>query len=182
MTEILTPRLIIRRPELSDLDAIHSAKMAVWPALQNWMSWAYNEAASIESTRGFITDYKTALCGFDRETGEFVISSGCDPTNKESEYATGYWVAEDFLGKGYATESCNAVIRYAFGALGATAMHIEYFEGNAKSRNVIEKLGFEFVRVNPKSHTRCSDGTLLDSFEYVRRDANNLPELDVTWS
>lgn len=179
---IETPRLILRRPVMSDLDAIHNAKVKVWPELQKWMSWAYDGQAELNSTRSFITDYKTAICGFDKETGSFVVSSGCDPTDTADEYATGYWVAEEYLGKGYATESTTAVLRYAFGKLNAKAVHIEHYEGNDKSRSVIEKSGFQYVRTDAKSHKRCSDGTPLDALKYAIYSADKLPELEVTWS
>ena len=181
LTYIETPRLILRSPTLSDLDAIHSAKLEVWPELQKWMSWAFAEAADLESTRKFITDYKTAICGFDKQTGAFVISSGCDPTDTQDEYTTGYWVAKDFLGQGFATESTNAVLRYSFGALNAKAVHIEYYEGNEKSANVIHKLGFEWYETAEKSHKRCTDGMALDTHKYVIRNSDNLPKLEVTW-
>lgn len=181
MTFIETPRLILRPPEIKDLDAIQSAKLAVWPELQNWMSWACDEQKNIECTRDFIENFSGALCGFCKDTGEFVISSGFHPTSNEGEFEVGYWVAGTFLGKGYATEATNAILRYMFEAKNARIAHTCYYEGNEKSRNVMTKLGFEFALTKPKAHRQFSTGVLLDEHRYIRHNALNLPELEVTW-
>jgi RimJ/RimL family protein N-acetyltransferase len=167
---------------MDDLDVIHDAKRAVWPELQKWMSWSDDAAGELESTRSFITDYKTGLVGFTRDTNEFVISSGCDSTDKQDEYTTGYWVASAYLGKGYATQATNAIIRYAFHALNAKAVHIDHYEGNGPSARVIEKLGFTPTEITHKTHRRHSNGEMLDVHKYVMRDPSVLPALEVTWT
>jgi len=55
---------------------------------------------------------------------------------------------------GMATEAANAVIRYAFGHLGAKAISIGYLDGNAPSRRIVEKLGFHKLGVAHKAATR----------------------------
>ena len=181
MISIQTLRLIIRRPTLDDLDAIHAAKLAVWPELQHWMSWASDEQASIDATRGFIENPAIgALCGFDRLSGAFIVSTGLTPKGAD-EYETGYWVAKEYLGQGYATEATNAAIRYAFNALNARAVHIGYYEGNDKSRKIIERLGFTSNGLTEKLHRQFSTGNYLDEYKFIRRDADNLPGLEVTW-
>lgn len=182
MIVIETPRLILRRPTLGDADAIQAAKEAVWPDLQLWMSWAYDTQKDIEATKVFIQSEDSndlPLIGLCRETQQFVVSTGLH--YRHGQYETGYWVAQDFLGRGYATEATNAVLRYAFGAQNVDAVHISHFGGNEKSKRVIDKLGFVPTRTNEKTHERCSDGVLLDEHWYVLRDAAPLPELSVQW-
>lgn len=179
---IETPRLILRPPTLADAAAITAAKQAVWPELQLWMSWAHPGQDTLEATQSFIlsaSDTDRPLIGVCKQTGKFVIATGLHWRHERFE--TGYWVAPDFLGRGYATEATNAVIRYAF-AHGAQAIYIDYFEGNAKSRNVIEKLGFTPLEIKPKAAKRCLDGTPLDEHWYIMRDPAVLPPLDVTWT
>ncbi len=179
---IKTPRLLLRRPTIDDLDVIQNAKIRAWPELQKWMSWAYDSEKELESTLRFINgEVGDPLCGFDRLSGDFIIATGIDQ-DKKSVFKTGYWVAPNYLGKGYATESTNALLRYAFSALNASAITTEHYEGNDKSRNVIEKLGFEYVGIADKSHNRCSNGEPLAIHQYIRRNANNLPPLEVSWT
>jgi hypothetical protein len=75
----------------------------------------------------------------------------------------------------------NAAIRYAFGHLGAKAITIGYFDGNEPSRRIVEKLGFEKLRVAHHAATRCLDGGKLDRHEYILTSPNALPELEVSW-
>ena len=184
---IETPRLILRQPVISDLEKIHTAKIGMWDELQKWMSWAFDDQIGIDSTRAFIENYGDgsgnleAIAGFEKDTGEFVISTGINPHAKENEYSTGYWVAKPMLGKGYATEATNAMIRYIFGTLKAKAVHIDYYEGNDNSANVIRKLGFENLRVDAKAKARCSNGELLNIHRHIMKDVSKLPPLEVSW-
>jgi Acetyltransferase (GNAT) domain len=79
-----------------------------------------------------------------------------------------------------ATEAANAAIRYAFGHLGAKAISIGYFDRNEPSRRIVEKLGFQKLRVAHNAATRCLDGTKLDRHEYMLTSPDTLPELDVS--
>jgi 8-oxo-dGTP diphosphatase len=181
---ILTPRLEIRTAGMEDAEVITAAKQEVWDELQKWMSWAHDGEESLESTRNYIathtTDYKTGslpLVGHCREAGKFALA--CGLTFNGDKVETGYWVAKDFLGKGYAAEACNATIRYAFDALGFKTVTINYFEGNDKSRRIIEKLGFTKTEILKKARTRCKDGTLIDVHFFEMTDPSVLPPLDV---
>ena len=187
MQEIITPRLLLRTPRLTDIDAVHSAMTNVWDELQIWMSWAYDGHETREAVERFIRsaidnrERGSALLGFDRHDN-FVISTGLHPVeNTLDEYETGYWVAQDYLGQGYATEATTAIIRYAFDAMKAKTMCINYFDTNRKSQRVIEKLGFTYVSTQRAVHKRCSDGVMVDSHDYIMTDPSKLPPLDVQW-
>jgi RimJ/RimL family protein N-acetyltransferase len=182
---IETPRLIIRSRTLADADDIQAAKEEVWPELQRWMSWAYDSergrAALLRTIRQSIAknDPVEFLIGRCKLSGAFVVSTGINLN--DGHYETGYWVAKEFLGKGYATETANAVIRYAFNVMSIREMQITHYEDNDKSRNVIEKLGFMKLRTEPKAKARCLDGVLLDVHRYVMTDPSVLPPLDMRW-
>jgi hypothetical protein len=49
------------------------------------------------------------------------------------------------------------------------------------ARRIVEKLGFQKLRVAHNAATRCLDGTKLDRHEYILTSPNALPELDVSW-
>lgn len=185
---LITPRLNLRPPTLADVPHIHRAMVAMWSELQQWMSWAYDGEETIEKTEAYVRsrmDYQhdkgIALVGF-AANNDCIVSSGLQAVlDKPDEYETGYWVSRAFQGLGYATESTNAAIRYGFEHLNAKAIHINYFADNHKSRNVIEKLGFTFVETRPACHPRCSDGTMVDSHDYIMTDPSVLPPLKVIW-
>ncbi len=160
----------------------------MWDELQLWMSWAYDGEGTLEKTEAYVRsrmDYQSdtgiALVGF-AANNDCIVSSGLQVVpDKPDEYETGYWVGRAFQGFGYATESTNAAIRYGFERLNAKAIHINYFADNHRSRNVIEKLGFTFVETRPACHPRCSDGTMVDSHDYIMTDPSVLPPLKVIW-
>jgi len=185
---IITPRLILRPTTLGDLDSIQTAKEQAWPDLQRWMSWAFDNQRSrqaMEDSIRRVMDYQhqagIALAGFHRTNGDFVIRTALDVTAEPDVYETGYWVAPKYAGQGMATEAANAAIRYGFGHLGAKAIIVGYYEGNERSRRIVEKLGFQKLRVAHNAATRCLDGMKLDRHEYILESPDALPELDVSW-
>jgi RimJ/RimL family protein N-acetyltransferase len=185
---IVAPRLVLRPPTLGDFDSIQSAKGDAWPDLQRWMAWAFDDQRSRQAMEDSIRrmmDYQSeagiALAGFHRSNGDFVVRTALDLTHEPNVYETGYWVAPKYAGQGMVTEAANAAIRYAFGHLGAKAISSGYFDGNAPSRRIVEKLGFHKIGVAHKAATRCLDGIKLDRHEYILTSPNALPELDVSW-
>lgn len=56
----------------------------------------------------------------------------------------GYWVAEEFWGRGYAVEASSALIKRAFDELDVKVIYATYRCENSQSKRVLEKLGFEF--------------------------------------
>src|ERR1700683_2376691 len=158
---ILTPRLLLRPPALADVDSIQAAKEAAWPELQRWMTWAFDDQRSREamerSTRRAMDYHSGAgiqLAGFHRINADFVIRTALDLTDEADIYETGFWISPRYAGQGFATEAANAAIRYAFGHLGAKAISTGQFEGNDASRRIVEKLGFQKLRVAPEAGTR----------------------------
>lgn len=181
---IETPRLILRPPTLNDADEITKAMQAVWPELQRWMAWAFDGENTLEATRRAIEKHPEnshgILVGFCKATGQFAVATGLG-MNDQGYYETGYWVAKNFLGLGYATEACIAAVRYGFEVMRAPSITIHYREGNVKSARIIEKMGFTPVSVLPKAVVRCSDGVMVDRHNFIMTDPSVLPPLDVRW-
>ncbi len=78
---------------------------------------------------------------------ESVGSVGVFPTEAEGgkgEPEIGYWIAKPFWGRGYIPEAVRELQRYVFEDLGAVRCWCAHFEGNEKSRRVIEKCGFTY--------------------------------------
>ncbi len=57
----------------------------------------------------------------------------------------GFHIRSAYWGQGYATEAARAVIAYAFGTLGATALFAGHNPKNTVSRHVLERLGFRYT-------------------------------------
>jgi len=68
-----------------------------------------------------------------------------DMTDRDDECELGYWLGKPFWGHGIIPEAAAALINRAFGELGMRAVWCGHYDGNVKSRRVMEKLGFVFV-------------------------------------
>lgn len=56
----------------------------------------------------------------------------------------GYWVAEEYWGRGYAKEASEIIIKRAFDELGVEKIYASYRIENTQSKRVLEKLGFKY--------------------------------------
>lgn len=185
---IVTPRLTIRPSQAGDGAAMFKNKADSFKELHKWMPWAkelgtqeQSEATAREAAANFINRTDMMLLGFLNDGGGLAVSTGLHRMDWDLRiFEIGYYVTTPHTGKGLATESTNALIRYAFNALAATKVKICHSAGNDASARVIEKLGFEKEGVF-KRDARLNDGTLTDHHWYARFDDNNLPALKVTW-
>lgn len=145
--ELLTERLILRPWEDADAEALYA--YASDPDIGPAAGWPVH--TSVQMSREVIRDvlqapetYAVAL----RETDEPVGSIGLmkprlqdiEPTEHALEL--GYWIGKPYWGRGLIPEAARALIDHAFADLGCDQLWCAYFEGNAKSARVQEKLGF----------------------------------------
>ncbi|MBR1669575.1 MAG: GNAT family N-acetyltransferase [Butyrivibrio sp.] len=76
------------------------------------------------------------------------LDGSSDRPLKEGEAELGYWVAYPFWGQGIASEAAMEICRYAFSALSINRIYCAYFEGNDRSKRVMEKCGFTYHHTN----------------------------------
>jgi len=78
----------------------------------------------------------------------------------------GYWLGEQFWGRGIMTEAVTAVTDFCFDNFPLRRISAEVFSNNPASARVLEKAGFTFEG-RLKNHV-LKDGKLLDSLLYAR--------------
>ena len=76
----------------------------------------------------------------------------------------GYVLSKDCWGRGLMPEAVRAAIRYLFEDVGLNFIMVGHFTHNQRSRRVIEKCGFTYVKTIP-FETRY--GRTEDSMEYI---------------
>ena len=69
-----------------------------------------------------------------------------DLAEQDDEYELGYWIGRPFWGQGLIPEAARALLRYAFCDLSMARIWCGHYDGNSKSRRVMEKLGFVYQR------------------------------------
>ncbi|MEO8210989.1 MAG: GNAT family protein, partial [bacterium] len=116
--------------------------------LKKWLSWV-DFTITEKDTLNFIERSKKK---FDANNGmEFIIKYngkivgeiGLVEIGKfERRTEIGYWLAENYNGKGIMTKSCRALAEYCFNTLNLTRIIIRCDVKNNPSRGVPERLGF----------------------------------------
>lgn len=125
--------------ELSDRSRDH---------IRTWLPWI-NFTKEVEDTRNYI---KYSLKRYAENDGLTicVLSHGkiagvvdfheIDDKNKVT--SIGYWMGEEYKGRGLLTRACRFLFSYAFDELGMNRIEIRAATENVKSRGVPERLGF----------------------------------------
>ena len=75
---------------------------------------------------------------------ELKLNGHTDMTERDDECELGYWLGKPFWGQGLMPEAAAELIRRGFEDLGMHAIWCGYYDGNAKSKRVQEKLGFAY--------------------------------------
>ena len=140
-----TERLLLRRPTLADAPAIF-ARYAGDPEVTRWMGWPRHHA--IAETEAFIRwsdqSWTAAPCGpyliFARDGGELLGSTGLD-IEAPWRASTGYVLAHDAWGRGYATEATRAMAQLADALELARVQACCHVDHHASS-HVLAKAGF----------------------------------------
>jgi RimJ/RimL family protein N-acetyltransferase/dihydrofolate reductase len=140
-----TERLILRRPRPEDAQAIFD-RYASDPEATHWMSFPRHR--TVAETREFLASSESE---WERSPGgPYLIESRADgrllggtglrfETERRAE--TGYILARDAWGKGYATEALRAVIDAAETA-GVARLEALCHPDHVRSSHVLEKCGF----------------------------------------
>src|SRR5512132_1031944 len=78
----------------------------------------------------------------------------------------GYWLGEQFWGRGIMTEAVTAVTYFCFDYFPLRRISAEVFANNPASARVLEKAGFTFE--GRLKNNVMKDGQVLDSLLYAR--------------
>ncbi|KAA9325987.1 GNAT family N-acetyltransferase [Adhaeribacter soli] len=116
--------------------------------LKTWLTWV-DFMQSADNFRSFIKGAQQRAA--DNQEASFMILHArkvagriglyyLDHQNKTG--AIGYWLGEEFQGKGLVTEACKEIIGHGFTALGLNRIEIKCATGNHKSQGIPERLGF----------------------------------------
>ena len=187
---IRTPRLLIRPKQLGDGAITSAAVVETWEELHKWMRWAEDpsgftaelmEIRNRQVMASFILRECIELIGIETATGTAVIWCGLHDIDWQGHQCdTGYWVRKSAQGQGIATEATNAMVRYAFGALGMRRIGLTHSAGNEASRRIAERLGFSFEGIQRGANV-LPGGKHADRYCYARLDVASLPDLQVHW-
>ncbi len=102
------------------------------------LSWIEKSNEKFTSEEG----YNFAIT--DRESGELYGFTGVSHCKTHKNGELGYWIGEEYWGKGFATESVCALLRFAFEEKGFHRVFARHFASNASSGEVMKKAGMVY--------------------------------------
>jgi ribosomal-protein-alanine N-acetyltransferase len=140
-----TARLALRRPALADAPAI-LARYASDPEVTRWLGWARHRSVddAIAFVRWSDQVWGAAMAGpylvFERAGDRLIGSTGLD-VETPWRAATGYVLARDAWGRGYATEATLAMSELA-DAMSLSRLYALCHVEHRASAHVLAKAGF----------------------------------------
>jgi len=72
----------------------------------------------------------------------------------EHSVEVGYWIGEEYWGRGYGTSALNKVLDIAFKELNFERVQAHVFDGNIASEKLLLKCGFEYEGFVKKCHKK----------------------------
>ena len=148
METLHTMRLLLRPWKITDAEALYA--QAHNPIIGKMCGWLPHK--SVEESREIIEvalskPHSFAICLANNipigSIGLLLQGESNLPVS-ENEAEIGYWLGEDFWGKGYVTEATLRVLQYAFEELHLTQLWAGVYKENIASQRVLEKCGFRY--------------------------------------
>lgn len=94
-------------------------------------------------TSGQWTNWAATLKQADGRSGEFIGVVGLRVTADHDRAEVGYWLGQEFWGRGLAAEALRALMTHGFGTLGLNRLYGECFVENPASARVMAKAGMK---------------------------------------
>jgi RimJ/RimL family protein N-acetyltransferase len=173
---IETARLVLRAPSPRDLDGI--VELANNPRVAEMLATmphpytrAHAEAWLDKVQRGLGHSLVAFVKGEERVAVGVV---GFGHRREDAHQGVGYWVGEEYWGRGYATEAVRALIDHAFSETDAEALAASCRIKNDASRRVIEKCGFQWTSTGLAQIAALGASVPVDRFVLERRTWESL--------
>jgi ribosomal-protein-alanine N-acetyltransferase len=148
------PHVVLRAPRLRDYDAWYALRRKsrefLRPFEPRWTEADLNRRAyRVRLSRGkqeAINGSDYAFFLFEKTPMEEVLVGGVTISNvrrRAAQFGTlGYWMGEEFAGRGLMTEAVGLLLPYFFETLGLHRLQAAFLPHNVASRRVLEKNGF----------------------------------------
>ena len=168
-------RLTIRAPRPGDGPEVNAAIRETFDDLKTWMPWAQQmptlEESEIFVRRAqcqFLAREDLTLFLFLKGTDTLVGGSGLHRINWDiPKFEIGYWCRKRFQGRGYMTESTEAIVQFAFETLGAKRVEIRCDLKNVRSQRIPDRLGFK-LEGTLRNDALSPSGELRDTLVFAK--------------
>ena len=159
----------IRPWRLDDAESLakHANNRKVWLGLRDLFPHPYTIDDAHEFLQKKITEQSATIFCVEID-GAAVGGIGIHPGQDVHRHTAtlGYWLAEEFWGRGIMTEAVTTVTDFCFENFPLRRISAEVFANNPASARVLEKAGFSFE--GRLKNNVIKDGEILDSLLYAR--------------
>jgi RimJ/RimL family protein N-acetyltransferase len=167
--QLILKRCIIRPWRLDDAESLtkHANNRKVWIALRDHFPHPYTIEDAYTFLKSVVNSEPVTLFCVEANgavVGEIGIRIGADVHRQTAEM--GYWLGQEFWGRGIMTEAVAAFTDFCFENFQLQRIYAEPFANNPASARVLEKAGFVFE--GRLKNNGLKDGKLLDSLLYAR--------------
>ena len=145
----------------------HANNRKVWLGLRDLFPHPYTIEDAHEFLQKKIAEQSATIFCIEIDgaaVGGIGFHSGQDVHRQTA--TVGYWLGEQFWGRGIMTEAVTAVTYFCFDNFPLRRISAEVFANNPASARVLEKAGFIFEG-RLKNHV-VKEGQVLDSLPYAR--------------
>ena len=142
-TIIKTDRLILKKIELKDIDQLIKN-------LNNFniTKWLINVRYpyTINDAKNWIKKSTEEDLCLNIYHQKFLIGGiTIDKRKEDKSHVLGYWIGEEYWGRGYALEACKAIISYFFLNSSKIKIYASHMAENEKSKKILLSLGFNKI-------------------------------------
>ncbi|MEQ1733090.1 MAG: GNAT family protein, partial [Bacteroidia bacterium] len=96
------------------------------------------------SNQGFLSKENFVFAIYQKDTERFIGGIGLHLDKKHNKAELGYWIAEPFWNKGFATEAGKEILRYGFEVLNLNKIYATHFLYNPASEKILLKIGMKY--------------------------------------
>ena len=167
--QLVLERCTIRPWHLNDAESLarHANNRKIWLAVRDLFPHPYTIQDAHEFLQRAISEQAEMKFCIEIEgaaVGGIGVHSGQDVYRHTA--TVGYWLGEQFWGRGVMTEALTAVTDFCFDNFPLGRISAEVFANNPASARVLEKAGFIFE--GRLKNNVMKNGQVLDSLIYAR--------------
>lgn len=167
--------ITLRPWQIQDTERL--ASIANNPNIAKYMADMFHYPYTIDHAKAFITlatnelkasspsAVRFAIMVNDKPVGGIGLHLQSDILRKNAEI--GYWLAEDYWGKGIVTDAIHQIVKYGFENLDIVRIFARIYGTNIPSQKVVEKCSFKLEGKYDK--TIFKNGEFLDELIYAIR-------------
>ena len=161
----------IKLRKWSEADLDNLVKYANNQNVAKWLTNGFPHPYTYEAGKAYLSmianDNPTKVFAIE-VNGEAVGSIGIFPQTDihEKNAEMGYWLAEEYWGKGIMTQAIREIVEYGFSTFEIVRIFARPFSTNLKSQRVLEKAGFELEARLKRALFK--NGKFMDELTYAR--------------